>query len=89
MEYSSKSHNDKPFGSQLLNYVARVLNKLPAIQPYSEDLTLALIAGWIRKQLRYLRETILLSLQTQSKYGQRNKKVSRNKLAYLWQHRRS
>lgn len=65
------------------------LEKFPVTQPYPEDLTSALAADWICEQLRYLRETALPSLRTGATNSQRNKKVSKNKLAYLWQHRRS
>ncbi len=84
-----ESHNGRPFGLQFLKYVARVLKKFPATQLYPEDLTSASVFDLIREQLCYLRETILPSLRTGATPSQRNRKVSRNKLAYLWQYRRS
>lgn len=87
--FTAESHSGKPFGLQFLKYVARVLKKFPVAQPYPENLTSALVADWICEQLRYLRETVLPSLRTGATNNQRNKEVSKNKLAYLWQHRRS
>lgn len=58
-------------------------------QQYPEVLTPASRAVWIREQQRFLCDTILPSLGTDESRDQRLCKVSRNKLAYLWQHKRS
>ncbi len=87
--FTAESHNSRPFGLQLLKYAARVLKKFPATHSYPEDVTSASVSVWIREQLCYLRETVLPSLRTGATRSQRNRKVSRNKLAYLWQYRRS
>ncbi len=87
--FTAESHNSRPFGLQFLKYAARVLKKFPATQSYPEDVTSASVSDWIREQLCYLRETVLPSLRTGATRSQRNRKVSRNKLAYLWQYRRS
>lgn len=87
--FTAESHNSRPFGFQFLKYAARVLKKFPATQSYPEDVTSASVSDWIREQLCYLRETVLPSLRTGATRSQRNRKVSRNKLAYLWQYRRS
>lgn len=39
--FTAEGHSGKPFGLQLLKYVARVLKKFPLAQPYPEVLTAA------------------------------------------------
>ncbi len=87
--FTAESHNGGPFGLQFLKYAARVLKMFPVTQSYPEDLTSASVSDWISEQLCYLWEPVLPSLRTGATCSQQNRKVSRNKFAYLWQYRRS
>ncbi|XP_043093378.1 uncharacterized protein LOC122343108 isoform X1 [Puntigrus tetrazona] len=87
--FTAENHSGKPFGLQFLKYAARVLKKYPAVQAFPEELTPASAADWIREQLCFLREIVLPSFRLRATRSRRNRKVSGNKLAYLWQYRRS
>ena len=86
--FTSESRRGIPFGFPLLKFVARVLKKLPTKQPLPEPLTPALACSWIEVQLRFLRDTVQPSL-TATRRQQQRRKVSRDKLSYLWQHKQS
>ena len=75
------------FGLPFLKYAARILKKLPLGLPFPEELTPASTATWIEAQLCFARDTIQPFLGAGQR--QRRSKVSRNKLSYLWQHRKS
>lgn len=64
----------------------RFLKKLRESLPGAT--TPALVTAWIESQLRFIRETVQPSL-TSARGDQRRRKVSRNKLSYLWQCKRS
>ena len=86
--FTTVSARGKPLGVPFLTYVTRILKKFPLYQPLPEPMTSSSAAAWIEGQLCFIRNTVQpqLCIRTQER---RSKKVSRNKLASLWQHRRS
>ncbi|KAF3852946.1 hypothetical protein F7725_013634 [Dissostichus mawsoni] len=88
--FSATQRNSRPYGFQLLKYVARILKKFPLSADFPVDLTPDSLTPWIEMQLRFIRERIQPALRAAGTETQRQqRKVSRNKLAYLWQHRKS
>ncbi len=89
--YSIKRTDGRQLGQPLLKYVVRILRTLPLddnARPKSNPV--ANLADWIEKQLRYLREVIQPAIASATRHHQRNpQKVGKNKLTYLWQHRRA
>ncbi len=89
--YSIKRTDGRQLGQPLLKYVVRILRTLPLddnARPKSNPV--ANLADWIEKQLRYLREVIQPAIASATRQHQRNpQKVGKNKLTYLWQHRRA
>ena len=97
-EYSSKMEyfvRDVPTGRSsdyhFLKYVTRVLKKFPLTDEYPAEFTPATITSWIEKQLIYVRDVIQPSLSNRGAEERREhpRAVSREKLSYLWQHRKS
>ena len=85
--YSTVTHGEKQLGFPLLKYVTRILRKFP-LEQLPGILTPFTIADWIEVQLRFICDTIRPQLGPTTTH-KRHKRVSRNKLAYLWQHRKS
>ncbi|KAI9538429.1 hypothetical protein NQZ68_014173 [Dissostichus eleginoides] len=83
--FSATQRNSRPCGFQLLKYVARILKKFPLSADFPVDLTPDSLTPWIEMQLRFIRERIQPALRAAGTETQRQqRKVSRNKLAYLW-----
>ncbi|XP_041914313.1 uncharacterized protein LOC121679563 [Alosa sapidissima] len=55
------------------------------VRSYPSDTTAAALTAWIEAQLRFIRDVIQPQVRPRTS---RVKKVRRDKLAYLWQHRR-
>ena len=79
--------NGQSYGLPFLKYTARILKKLPVDKSLPEDLTTTSLASWIEIQLRFIRDIIQPSLG--GAQSRQSRKVKRNKLSYLWQHRRT
>ena len=87
---SRMQRNGRPYGYPLLKYAARILKKFPLCDDYPVDITPDSIITWIEAQLCFIRERVQPALRATGTQTQRQQnKVSRNKLAYLWQHRKS
>ncbi|CAL8311213.1 unnamed protein product [Gadus morhua 'NCC'] len=86
--FTTVSHRGKQLRFPFMKYVTRILKKFPLYQPLPEPMTSSSAAVWIEGQLCFVRNTVQpqLCIRTQER---RSIKVSRNKLASLWQHRRS
>ena len=84
-------NNGKAFGLQLLKYVTWILKKFPLSDKHLMEFTPASLTSWIEKQLIFMRDVIQPSLSrgAADKRHKRQKTVSRDKLSYLWQQRRS
>ena len=91
--FRAQNNNGKAFGLQLLKYVTRILKKFPLSDKHLMEFTLASLTSWIEKQLIFVRNIIQPSLgrgaADERHKRQSIKTVSRDKLSYLWQHRRS
>ena len=83
--FTVEIHGRRALGLPLLKYTCRVLKKLPRVKPYPSDITAAALTPWIEAQLRFIRDVIQPQLRP---WTPRTKKVGRDKLADLWQHRR-
>ena len=83
--------NRKEFGLPLLKYATRILKKFPLSDKHPMELTPASITSWIERQLIFVRDVIQPSLSRRAadERHKRQRRVSRDKLSYLWQHRRS
>ena len=87
--FKSVSHQGIPFSFPLLKFVARVLRKLPTVRSLPEPLTPELAGRWIEAQLCFLRDSVQPSLSASSRQQHQRRKVSRDRLSYLWQHKQS
>ena len=90
-------HKDgKPFGLPFLKYTVRVLKKFPRHSPTPEihRAPPSSLGEWIQAQLRFVRDVIqpaLCALRARNggEHQRMERQVGRNKLAYLWQYRKS
>ena len=88
--FSATQRNGHLYGFQLLKYAARILKKFPIAVDFPEDITTDALTTWIETQLSFIQERIQPALRTSGTDTNRQpKKVSKDKLAYLWQHRKS
>ncbi len=88
--FCATQHNGHPYGYLFLKCVIRILEKFPLCEGYPVQFTPGLLTSWIEKQLCFICEHIQPALcATESQAHWQQNKVTRNKLAYLWQHRKA
>ena len=87
--FSATQRNGRPYGFPLLKYVARILKKFPLSVGFPVETTPDALTSWIETALCFIRERIQPALRTGTETHRQQKKVSKNKLAFLWQHRKS
>ena len=86
--FSIKRMDGREFGIPLLKYVIRILKTLP-LDDNARKTPVDNPAEWIERQLRFLRDVIQPSIAAATKEHLKTPHmVSKNKLTYLWQHRR-
>ncbi|KAF3851817.1 hypothetical protein F7725_005172 [Dissostichus mawsoni] len=89
-EWTTFQRDERAYRGTLDKNCSRILKKFPLSADFPVDLTPDSLTPWIEMQLRFIRERIQPALRAAGTETQRQqRKVSRNKLAYLWQHRKS
>ena len=86
-------HKDgRQFGLPLLKYTLRVLKRCPLFSPTLPEVSRGSLGEWIKTQMRFvglIQPALRIRMTSRGQHQRAPRQVGRDKLAYLWQHRKS